>query len=411
MFTLIENGELYAPERLGETSVLLVNDRIERIGEIDRRALDALGVEYEVIDARGCLVTPGFIDVHEHLLGGSGEGSLALQTPMLFPSEIVRAGVTTVVGTLGVDTTMKTISGLLARVKALHEEGLTAFMWSGGYNVPPTTVTESIRDDMLFIEECIGAGEIAISDERGLNQSAQELAKLVRDVHVGGLLSGKCGLTHFHVGEEETRLQPLRELIDEFQVKPEWLFPTHVQRNERLLREAIDLAGAGAHVDFDVVNEDVARWLRFYLDNGGPIECLTISSDADSSTPDILFEQLRGLVTDHRFALEVVLPLVTSNAASCLKLHDKGQLRAGCEADVVVLEAGSLDVREVIARGKRMVANGSVAFRERYLEKSKRAATIVGDKAPAVALERMRRDLDEIDEITAVAGLPPRGAE
>jgi len=409
MFILIENGEVYAPERRGETSILLVNDRIERIGDIDRRALDALGVEHEVIDAAGCVVIPGLIDVHEHLLGGSGEGSLALQTPMLFPSELVRAGVTTVVGTLGVDTTMKTISGLLARVKALHEEGLTAFMWSGGYNVPPTTVTESIRDDMLFIEECIGAGEIAISDERGLNQSGQELAKLVRDVHVGGLLSGKSGLTHFHVGEEETRLEPLRELIDDFHVKPEWLYPTHVQRNEKLLREAIDLANAGARVDFDVVNEDVAKWLRFYLDNGGPIESLTISSDADSSTPDIFFEQIRGLVTEHRFALEMVLPLVTSNPADCLKLDDKGHLRPGCEADIIVMDRRSLDIREVIARGKRMVANGSLAFRERYLEKSKRAVAIVGDEASDVAMERMRRDLGELEEISAVASLPRAG--
>ena len=410
MFILIENGELYAPERLGETSVLVANDRIEQTGEIDRRALDALGVDYQVIDAGGCVVTPGFVDVHEHLLGGSGEGGPALQTPMLFPSELVRAGVTTAIGTLGVDTTMKTMSGLLARVKALHDEGLSTFMWSGGYNVPPTTVTRSIREDILFIDECIGAGEVAISDERGLTQSAQELAKLVRDVHVGGLLSGKAGVTHFHVGEEETRLEPLREIVEDFRVKPEWLYPTHVQRNEKLLREAIDLAKAGAHVDFDVVNEDVARWLRFYLDSGGPLDALTISSDADSSTPDIFFQQLRGLVTDHGFALETVLPLVTSTPADFLKLNGHGHLRPGCIADVVVLDARSLEIRDVIARGERVVANGSLALRERYLEKSKRAVAIIGDKAPDIGIERMRGELTEFDEITGVAGLPPAAA-
>jgi beta-aspartyl-dipeptidase (metallo-type) len=283
-------------------------------------------------------------------------------------------------------------------------------MWSGGYNVPPTTVTRSIREDILFIDECIGAGEVAISDERGLNQSAQELAKLVRDVHVGGLLSGKAGVTHFHVGEEETRLEPLREIVEDFRVKPEWLYPTHVQRNEKLLREAIDLAKAGAHVDFDVVNEDVARWLRFYLDSGGPLDALTISSDADSSTPDIFFQQLRGLVTDHGFALETVLPLVTSTPADFLKLNGHGHLRPGCIADVVVLDARSLEIRDVIARGERVVANGSLALRERYLEKSKRAVAIIGDKAPDIGIERMRGELTEFDEITGVAGLPPAAA-
>ena len=34
------------------------------------------------------------------------------------------------------DTTLKTIAGLLARVKALADEGLSTRMGSGGYNVP-----------------------------------------------------------------------------------------------------------------------------------------------------------------------------------------------------------------------------------------------------------------------------------
>ena len=79
---------------------------------------------------------------------------------MLFVSEIARAGVTTVVGTLGVDTTMKTLPGLLARVKALKEEGLSSWFWTGGYNIPPVTITGSARNDMLFIDECVGYGEV-----------------------------------------------------------------------------------------------------------------------------------------------------------------------------------------------------------------------------------------------------------
>ena len=167
MLLLIENGELYDPIPRGPQSVLIANDRIEKVGRVDRRVLDALGVEHEVIDATDCAVVPGFIDPHQHLLGGSGEGSLALQSPEIFLREIVRAGITSVVGTLGVDTTMKTIAGLLARVKALEEEGISAWLWTGGYNVPPTTVMASIREDMLFVDEVVGAGEIAISTSEG----------------------------------------------------------------------------------------------------------------------------------------------------------------------------------------------------------------------------------------------------
>jgi beta-aspartyl-dipeptidase (metallo-type) len=386
MFILIESAEVYDPEPLGSRSVLIVDGKIQKVGSVDRAALERVGVEVEVMDAEGCFVLPGFIDPHEHLLGGSGEGSFALQTPMLFPREILRAGITSVVGTLGVDTTMKTIAGLLARVKALREEGISAWMWSGGYSVPPTTVMGSIRSDMLFVNEVIGAGEIAISDERSLNQSTQELAKMVRDTHVGGLLSGKAGLTHFHVGEQDTRLQPLRELIDDFQIEAEWLYPTHVQRNERLLREAIDLANAGANVDFDVVNEDLEKWLGFYLENGGPLERLTVSSDADSSTPDILAEQMRGLVTTHGFSLDLVLPLFTSNPARILKLSGKGRVAAGCDADVLIVDPDTLELRDVITNGQFAVRDGAVVHREKFLEKSKRAVEIIGDEAPAAVV-------------------------
>ena len=117
-------------------------------------------------------IAPGLVDPHEHLLGGSGEEGFSSQTPEIFLREIATAGVTTVVGCLGVDTTTKTMPGLLARAKALSEEGLTAFIWSGGCNVPPTTITGSLRDDLIFIDEVIGAGEVAISDNRATEPTA-----------------------------------------------------------------------------------------------------------------------------------------------------------------------------------------------------------------------------------------------
>lgn len=379
---LIEHAEVYAPEPRGVQSVLVLGDRIARIGAIDRRGLDVLGLDYDVIDARGVYVVPGFIDPHEHLLGGSGEGGPSMQTPMLFLTEIVRAGITTVVGTLGVDTTMKTMPGLLARVKGLAEEGLSTFMWTGGYNVPPTTVMASAREDIIYIAEVIGAGEIAISDERGLNQSEQELAKLVRDVAVGGSLSGKAGVTHFHVGEERSRLAPLRRLIDEFQCKPQWLYPTHVQRNERLLDDAICLARLGATVDFDVVEQDVGRWFHYYANKSGPLDRLTISSDADSSTPDVFWSQLCTLVVRHGVPLETMLPLVTTNTARVLKLAGKGRIAEGGDADLVVLEQGSLTIRDVVARGRRMVIGGQPVAREHFLSKSARNYTLLGAQQP-----------------------------
>lgn len=378
MLTLIENGDIYAPAPLGRKDVLILNDRIAKIGEVDRRALLALGLELEIIDASGCLVTPGLIDPHQHLLGGSGERGFSTQTPEIYASELALAGITTVVGCLGVDTTTKTMPALLAKAKGLNEEGLTAYIWSGGYNVPPTTLTNSVREDILFISEVIGAGEIAIADARSIAHDPLELSKLIRDAYVGGLLSRKCGVTHFHVGDEKTRLKLLRTLIDDFEINPALIYPTHVERNEELMREAIELAGRGSYIDIDTVEHDLHKWLRFYLDNGGHPERLTISSDASINSPQSLFEQVRSCVLKYDFPLEQTLACVTTNTAAVLKLDHKGRLAVGCQADALVLRQGSLEIKDVIARGRCLVRDGQLAFCENFLSESNRHIRLEG---------------------------------
>jgi beta-aspartyl-dipeptidase (metallo-type) len=378
MFTLIENGDVYTPEPIGRTSVLLANSVIAKVGEIDRRVLDQLDLSVEYIDATGAMIVPGLIDPHQHLLGGSGEEGFSSQTPEISASEIIKAGITTVVGCLGVDTTMKTMAGLLSRAKALKEEGLSAFIWSGGYNVPPTTITDSIRDDIMFIEEIIGAGEIAISDERSTDPTAQELARLVNDAYVGGMLSKKSGVTHFHVGDQDSRLKLLQRLIDEYQTPPECLYPTHVERTRKLLRDAVDLARSGSYVDFDTAGEDLAEHICFYFEHGGDPERLTLSSDAGQKSPSNLLEQVRRCNERGCIEFPRLLSLVTKNTAAVLKLGDKGELAEGKAADVLILDAESLELKDVIARGKRVFREGKLNFSESYLEKSDRSLTLVG---------------------------------
>jgi beta-aspartyl-dipeptidase (metallo-type) len=383
MLTLIQNGKVYDPSPVGQTSILLVDGKIGRIGKIDQEAVEALGLELQVIDAEGCLVTPALIDPHEHLLGGSGENGFSTQSPEITLGELVKAGITTVVGCLGVDTTMKTLPGLLAKVKGLCEQGLTARMWTGGYNIPPTTLSGTVRNDILFVAEVIGCGEVAISDERSTEPDPRELARVVNDTHVGGMLSGKSGITHFHVGDGDRRLQCLREITDRtrFQVSPEWLYATHVQRNEDLLLEAIDLARQGVNLDFDVAEHDLAKWLNFYCEHGGPPDRLTVSSDASESSPRALIEQLRSCVLEHGFALETVLPYCTANTARILGLETKGSLQDGKDGDLLVLEPETLELVEVIAGGKRMVSEGKLQVREAFLKDSERRIELHGQKS------------------------------
>ena len=381
MLTLIENGFVYSPEPRGVQSVLLAGDRIEKIGGVDRRAIEASGLDLDVVDASDCLVTPGLIDSHEHLLGGSGEDGFSSQTPEIFLRELAVAGVTTVVGCLGVDTTTKTMPGLLARAKALDEEGLTAFIWSGGYNVPPTTITGSIRDDLIFIDEVIGAGEVAISDNRATEPAIEELARLVSDVYVGGMLSGKSGVTHFHVGDHPKGLSPLRALIENHAVKPEWLYPTHIDRTRELTREAAAFTRLGAFVDIDMTEENLQEHLRRFIEDGGDLNRLTVSSDAAIASPRTLYDQMRACVAEHGFALERVLSLATANTARVLKLARKGRLEQGRDADALVLRRNTLEITHVFALGKPLVRDGEIVVTEKFLARSNRRISLYGGKS------------------------------
>lgn len=380
MFQLITNGDVYTPDPRGRVDVLLAFDKIIKVGRVDRKALDAVGAEVDVIDAAGGFVVPGFLDPHEHLLGGSGEKGFATQSPEIALSEIACAGITSVVGCLGVDTTMKTMAGLLAKVKGMREEKLNAYIWSGGYNVPATSVMSSVREDIMFLEECIGAGEIAIADRRGTAPGARELAKVVTDAWVGGMLAKKAGITHFHVGELEERLAVLREMVERFDVDPCWYYITHIERSKELMREAIQMASEGSTCDIDTVEGELHKWVRYWLDEGGDPSKLTVSSDASVSSPMKFSKEVRGLVTEHGMTLDQVLPFVTTNTARVLKLEHKGALEAGKAADVVVLDRDSLEVREVISLGRRLVVDGQLAVREQFLDGSDRRVSLTGEK-------------------------------
>jgi beta-aspartyl-dipeptidase (metallo-type) len=278
---------------------------------------------------------------------------------------------------------MKNMMGLVGKVKGLREQGLDAYAWTGGYRVPPSTLLHAPREDILFVGEIIGVGEIAISDERSMDPDPAELAKIAHDAYDGGMLAGKCGLTHFHVGDHEARLAPVRNLIDNFSVRPSWLYATHIERNEALMKEAIALSHRGLNVDIDIVNEDLSEKLRFFIDNGGNTDCLSISSDAAISSPRTLYEQIRSAVKNHHFELEQVLRLATENPARIMKLDRQGRLDHGKRADLLVLDEDSLEIVHVHARNGWMLRDGSLVAHSSWLDGNKREIHLVGTESGA----------------------------
>ncbi|MDP9309481.1 MAG: amidohydrolase family protein [Chloroflexota bacterium] len=362
--TLIQHGLVHAPEPKGVQSVLLAGQEIVALGTINQDALQTLGLPYSVVDASDCVVTPGWIDPHEHILGAGGEQGWNSRTAEVGVSELLRAGITTVVGCLGTDTVTRTLPALLAKAQQLEADGVSAYIYTGGFWVPPQTLTGSIMDDLVIIDKVVGAGELAIADTRSPEPTRDTLAQIVSQAVVGSSIAGKAGVIHFHVGSGDRRLALLNALLDEHDIPPRHLYPTHITRSEALMDEAIALAKRGAYVDIDVVDDNLWQCLRYYGDHGGDFAQLTVSSDAQTpgGSPTKLYRNVVAAVQEGGFTLDDVLPLVTLNPARVLKLDRKGRLAEGLDGDVLVLRQDTLEVVHVFARGKHLVKGGQVAL-------------------------------------------------
>ena len=196
------------------------------------------------------------------------------------------------VGLLGTDDVARGPQELLATVYALREEGLNAWGYAGGYHVPPATLTGSVRGDLVFIEALFGIGEIAISDHRSSQPTLDELLRLAADAHVAGLMTGKAGILHLHLGDGPRGLGLVRAALATSELPPRVWHPTHVNRRRALFDEALELARAGCTVDLTAfpveAGEDAytaADALVRYAASGAPAERVTVSSDAGGCLP------------------------------------------------------------------------------------------------------------------------------
>ncbi len=314
-----------------------------------------------------------------HVTGGGGEAGFRTRVPPVALSRFTSAGVTTVIGLLGTDDTARGPGELLAAVYALREEGLNAFGYAGGYHVPPATLTGSVRGDLVFIEALVGIGEVAISDHRSSQPTLDELLRLAADSHVAGLMTGKAGILHLHLGDGPRGLELVRQALAASELPAAVFHPTHVNRRRALYDEALALARAGCTIDLTAFpvedGEDAysaAEGLLHYLASGAPAERITVSSDAGGCLPCFDAEGrvtrmdvgsagalLRTLaeVTGRGLPLAEALPAFTANPARLLRLDGKGVIAAGADADLVALDATGA-ARTVIIRGEVHVRDG-----------------------------------------------------
>jgi len=377
MIELLRNAELYDPEPRGLSHILVGGEQVLWVGA-DPPALGP-GLAARDRDLEGRRVIPGLVDGHVHLTGGGGEAGPNTRVPPATLSRLTRGGVTTAVGLLGTDDTVRTTAELVTVARGLIADGLSAYCLTGGYHVPPTTVTGSVRLDIVLIDLIIGVGEIAVSDHRSSQPTLEELLRLAGDAHVGGLMSGKAGIVHIHVGDGPRGLALIRQALDQTELPPGVFNPTHVNRRRPLFDEACALAQRGCTIDITAfpVAEDEDAWpaataLLRYLDSGLPPSRVTVSSDGggclptfdqegrvatlDIASPAALGDTLTELLAAGQ-PLERILPAFTSNPARHLRLGQKGRIAAGADADLVVLDTED-GIADVMARGRWHVREG-----------------------------------------------------
>jgi beta-aspartyl-dipeptidase (metallo-type) len=273
--------------------------------------------------------------------------------PEVCAEELFAAGITTSIGCLGTDVTTRHLTTLLAKTRQLEADGLSAYMLTGGFTVPPKTITGSVGDDVIVVDKVIGVGEVAISDRRACDPTLAELARVATQAYRGGCISGKAGRTLFHLGDGKRRLQVVGDLLDQHDVEPSSLVVDHVNRSSGHIQDAVQLARRGVHVCMDTVDGDLPRWLGAYRDNGGPADKLSVCSDAHTAGGDVAkLPQALSRSVREGFPLSEVLAAFTSNTADAWKLGHKGRIAPGQDADLVFLDAGSLCISHVIARGE-----------------------------------------------------------
>ena len=377
---LIKNIEVYSPKYLGVKDVLISNGKVSLVED----SIDRFHKKVELIDGSGKKLMPGLIDNHVHITGGGGEGSFKTRVPEISLSDLTKAGITTVVGMLGTDSTTRSVENLVAKAKGLKEEGLSVYVHTGAYSYPSPTVTGDVKKDIMFVEEIIGA-KVALSDHRSSSLRDDELARLASEARVAGMMGGKAGIVVAHMGDGEDGLGIVNRVLEDTEVPIKTIRPTHVNRKQELLIESFDYGRRGGIIDLTCGIYDKLSPAKVIVDakkQNVPLENILISSDGHGSFSEYdidgklieigvssvgsLVKEFVKLVVDEGLEIEEALRFFTTNVSKALDLYpEKGVIMEGSDADFLIMDE-DMNIDTVIARGNIMVQAGEVVRKGTY---------------------------------------------
>jgi dihydroorotase len=394
---LIKNGHAIDPASGldGPRDVLLRDGRVaamEQPGGLAGLA-DSLPKELQ-IDAAGCVVAPGLIDVHVHL---REPGQTHKETIATGTAAAAAGGFTTVVAmpnTTPVNDSVESLEWMLDPARGAHVRLLAM----------PAATFGSMGLEITNFEALVRAGAVGFTDDgkpvledhvmRAALIAAGRMGVPVSQHAEDTLLTGGCsmnaGPVAFRLGlrgmpaEAESRIverdiQLLREIERAEGLRPH-LHVQHVSTAKAL--DAIRAAKAeGLHVTceaaphhFTLTDDAIGDYntnakmnppLRADADRravvaallDGTVDCIATDHAPHASwEKEVEFERapngitgletalglaLRVLHREHGMTLARVMALMSAQPAGVIGLRDHGSLRVGGHADVVVFDAGA----------------------------------------------------------------------
>lgn len=386
MITVLRNVEIYSPEYLGKKHVVIAGNKFEGIyDEID---IPSNFINIDEVDGSGKLIFPGFIDNHVHIIGGGGEGGFSTRTGEIKFTELTTAGTTTVVGCIGTDSVCRDVRSLIAKARALDEDGITSYCYTGSYEIPVKTLMDSVKEDIILVDKFIGVGEIALSDHRSSQPTFEEFSRIVASARVGGLISNKCGIVNVHLGGGARKLEMIFSLLKNTEIPATQILPTHINRTTELFNAGIEYVKGGGYIDLTTSSDPkclepgelrASKGLRKLYDMKLPIDNITFSSDGNGSMPKFnekrelvglaicsvksLYEEVKNAILTEGIPIEIAIKVITSNVARILKLKGVGEIKKDYIADFVLVNKEDLEITDVYAKGKALVKDRKVVVK------------------------------------------------
>ena len=228
----------------------------------------------------------------------------------------------------------------------MTQKGVHTYILTGSYTYPTYTLTDSVEDDIVFIDSILGV-KLALSDHRSSHITDDELVRLASQIRTASLIAGKQANLTLHMGDEKQGLTPVFHALERADIPVSLFQPTHCSRNPHLFKDALKFAEMGGTVDLTCEGDGkTLEFIKQFKDTSK----VTISSDAqgswstyneDGSIKEIGITPVSNLKKEfislkNALGYEKALPFFTQNVAQVLGLKNTGVIKEGFDCDLVI---------------------------------------------------------------------------